>query len=123
MKKAFYCGLAWLAFGLGMVGVVVPLLPTTPFLILAAFLFGKGSKRWQEWLLANKFFGPPIRSYLEKRAISRQAKRGAIFTIWIGLMLSAAILYDRGVIVIWGFLALGLVLTVVVSRIRTLEEA
>lgn len=70
---------AWRAAGLislalGVVGIVVPLLPTTPFLLLAAYCFGRGSQRLLNWLLNHPRFGPPVRDWREHRSISRKAK-------------------------------------------------
>jgi hypothetical protein len=70
------CGLAFLAAGL--IGVVLPVLPTTPFLLLAAGCFAKSSPRLHGWLLAHRTFGPPIRDWEEHGAISRGAKRLAV---------------------------------------------
>jgi uncharacterized membrane protein YbaN (DUF454 family) len=63
---------------LGAVGVVLPLLPTTPFLILAAACFARSSERWHNWLLNNPTFGPMIRRWETQRCVSRSTKGVAI---------------------------------------------
>ena len=73
----------WIAFGyvalaLAMAGIPLPLLPTTPFLLLAVYCFGRGSPRLQQWLLNHPTFGPPINRWRERGAISTSAKRFAI---------------------------------------------
>jgi hypothetical protein len=82
-----------LALGLGLLGVVLPVLPTTPFLLVAAACFAKSSPRLHGWLLAHPAFGPPIRNWEENGAISRPAKRLAVgsmavvfgVSVWAGL--------------------------------------
>ena len=77
-----------IAFGIGVVGVVVPLLPTTPFLILAAYCFSRGSRRLHAWLIDHRTFGPPIRDWREHRAISRKAKFSAMVAVVLIFSLS-----------------------------------
>ena len=59
---------------LGIVGLFLPLLPTVPFLILAAFLFARSSDRLHDWLMSHPRLGPPIHNWHEHGAISRRAK-------------------------------------------------
>ncbi len=59
---------------LGIVGIVVPLLPTTPFILLAGFCFARSSPRWHRWLLAHPFLGSYIKAYTEKRGLSKNQK-------------------------------------------------
>ena len=59
---------------LGLIGIPLPLLPTTPFLLLAAFCFSRGSDRLHDWLLTHPRFGPIIADWREHGAISRRAK-------------------------------------------------
>jgi uncharacterized membrane protein YbaN (DUF454 family) len=99
----------WLTIGLfflalGLVGVLLPVLPTTPFLLVAAAAFAKSSPRLHGWLLGHPFLGPPIRNWEENGAISAGAKRLAIGTmavvfglsLWLGL--SWKILLAQGVL-------------------------
>ena len=73
----------WIALGLGALGAVLPVLPTTPFIILAAFLFAKGSPRIRAWLVGNATFGPHIRNWESQRAISAGAKRMAVLMMTV----------------------------------------
>ena len=87
-----------LAVGFAAVGVVLPLLPTVPFLLLAAFCFARSSGRFHDWLLAHPTFGPPIADWRASGAIRRRAKWlatasiGAAFGISLALGLAAWVL-------------------------------
>lgn len=75
-------GAGFAALALGLAGVVLPLLPTTPFVLLAAACFAKSSARFHNWLLNQRIAGPLIREWRQHRAMPRRAKRVAY-----GLML------------------------------------
>ncbi|KGJ95605.1 YbaN family protein [Colwellia psychrerythraea] len=83
--------------GLAILGVVLPILPTTPFLLVAAACFAKSSPKMQRKLLANKTFGPLIHDWQKYRSIPRKAKRIALLTMilsvcWSAFMLKSAML-------------------------------
>lgn len=70
--------LGFLFVGLGIIGIYLPLLPTTPFLLLAAACFARSSERCHQWLLNNPTFGPIVRNWEERRCISRRSKITAL---------------------------------------------
>lgn len=70
-----------LSFGIGAVGAFVPLLPTVPLMLLAAFCFARGSERFHDWLIHHPRFGPSIRDWQAHGAISPPAKRAAVGAI------------------------------------------
>lgn len=76
--------------GLGAVGAFVPLLPTTPFLLLAAACFARSSDRFYRWLMTNKFMGTYIRNYTEHRATTMATKVGSTAMLWCCLAFAAA---------------------------------
>ena len=77
-----------LFLGLGLLGVLLPVLPTTPFLLLAAACFARSSPRLHGWLLGHPLFGPPIRNWEENGAISAKAKRLAVGSMAAVLLVS-----------------------------------
>ncbi|HXV29523.1 MAG TPA: DUF454 family protein [Sinorhizobium sp.] len=77
-------GLGWAMVGLGIAGIFLPLLPTTPFLLLAAWLFARSSPRLEQWLFDHPLFGRTLRDWQEDGAISRRAKIGAISLMGLG---------------------------------------
>jgi len=78
-----------IAVGMGVIGVLVPLLPTTPFLLLAAFLYARSSERFHKWLLGNRWIGDYLRRYYERRCMTRRHKAFTLVLLWIGIGLSA----------------------------------
>ncbi len=81
------CG--FLFTGLGVIGIVVPLVPTTPFLLLAAACFARSSERFHRWLLYHPRLGPIIRGYIEGTGIPRRVKVVAIAMLWMSISTSA----------------------------------
>ena len=78
MGRYVYLILGWLAVALGLIGILLPVLPTTPLMILAAFLFTRGSPRARAWLIEHAHFGPHIRNWEADGAIDARAKRLAV---------------------------------------------
>jgi hypothetical protein len=85
--KAVYFTTGWFFFLLGAVGIVLPVLPTTPFMLLALWAFSKSSDRFHYWLYNHKFFGPLLQQWQQHRVIPVSAKLLSI------LMMSASFAY------------------------------
>ena len=84
MRIAFFI-MGWFATALGALGAFLPLLPTTPFLLLAATCFARSSPRTREWLLNAPHLGPALRNYLEHRVVPTRAKAFALLLLWPGV--------------------------------------
>ena len=83
------CGILFV--GLGIIGIFIPILPTTPFLLLAAACFARSSQRFYTWLITNKVFGNYIRNYQEGKGIPRFVKIITIALLWITIIFSVLI--------------------------------
>jgi uncharacterized membrane protein YbaN (DUF454 family) len=77
-RRTAYLVAGFILVGLAVLGIFLPLLPTTPLLLLAAACFSRSSERWHRWLLNHRTFGPIIRSWQERRCIPRRAKAVSI---------------------------------------------
>jgi uncharacterized membrane protein YbaN (DUF454 family) len=107
--------------GLGILGIFVPLLPTTPFLLLAAILYARSSDRLYHWLLYNRWFGSYIRNYLQKRGIPLRAKVFTLVLLWVVIGCSAAFAVESFVArLILVLIAIGV--SIHVLTLRTLKE-
>ncbi len=93
----FFILAGWLCLLLGSLGIFLPLLPTTPFILLAAFCFSRGSDKLHAWLLQNKTFGPTIRDWESYRVIKPKAKW--LSTILMSAMIGYAVLFKS--IALW----------------------
>ena len=80
--KTLYIVLGSISLALGILGIFLPLLPTTPFLLLTAALYFKGSPRLYNWLLNHRHFGPYIRNFRENKAIPLRAKIISLVVMW-----------------------------------------
>lgn len=77
-----------LSVALGAIGIVLPILPTTPFFLLAAYLFVRSSTRLYRWLLTHRIFGNYIRNYIQNKSISKGVKIFTLALLWSTILLS-----------------------------------
>ncbi len=107
--------------GIGIIGIFLPLLPTTPFLLLAAACFARSSKKFYNWLLNNKRFGKYIKNYREGKGIPLKVKVSSISLLWLTIIFSAvfivSILFIRIILIL---VAVGV--TMHILPIRTLKQ-
>lgn len=85
----YFC-LAWACIVLGAAGIFLPLLPTTPFLLVAAWAAPKASPRLDAWLLEHRYLGPPIHAWRSQRAVPARAKRVACTLLCVSWIVMAA---------------------------------
>ncbi|MBT8768961.1 YbaN family protein [Metapseudomonas boanensis] len=87
LRVALLC-IGWLSVVLGVIGIFVPVLPTTPFLLLAAACFVRSSRHFYQWLVDHPHLGPWIRDYLEGNGIPLKGKVYALALMWASITLS-----------------------------------
>ncbi|WP_406647292.1 YbaN family protein [Aliisedimentitalea scapharcae] len=110
-----YAGLGLLCVALAVIGIVLPLLPTVPFLLLAAFLFANSSDRLHNWILEHNIFGPLIEDWRSSGSIRPGAKKAATVSIAAVFALSLILGVPTYVVVIQA-VVLGCVLVFIWSR-------
>ena len=81
MVKVVWAGLGLGLLAIGLVGIALPLVPTTPFVLLAGVCFARGSHRLHAWLNGHPVFGPPLLQWKKYGAVSRSAKRAAMIAM------------------------------------------
>ena len=109
------------SLGMGILGIFIPVLPTTPFLLLAAACYLRSSRRFYRWLLNNRVFGSYITNYLEGRGMPRRAKIITLFFLWATIGLSVGILIHNLILrIVLLLIAAGV--TIHIVRIRKRKE-
>jgi uncharacterized membrane protein YbaN (DUF454 family) len=92
MRRLLYLGLGFASVALGAAGVVLPLLPTVPFMLLAAFFFARSSPRLEAWIVEHRRFGPHVRAWRQRGAISPAGKRAAFIAFAVSAVLGLVLL-------------------------------
>ncbi len=113
-RRAIYVGLGLLCFGLGVLGAFLPVLPTTPFLLVSLWAFSLSSKRLETWLLQHRRFGPRLVAWRAHRAVPLPVK----LTAWGSMIASLALMIAAGasMLAIGGAAAVMLIGAVYVAR-------
>jgi uncharacterized membrane protein YbaN (DUF454 family) len=81
--------------GLGFIGAFLPLLPTTPFLLLAVFLFMRSDPKYKDWLMEHRIFGEFLRNYQEKRGMTKRHKMFTIILMWTSIGMTSIFATDK----------------------------
>ncbi|MGO4304634.1 YbaN family protein [Cupriavidus sp. RAF12] len=116
--RAFWVTCGILSLALGIIGIFLPLLPTTPFILLAAACFARGSEKFHNWLITHERFGPLVRDWQAHRSIPLRAKCLALSMMWTSMGTTAWLLRARPVSSLT-LLAIGLAVTVWMVRLPT----
>ncbi|MCC5971696.1 MAG: YbaN family protein [Pararhodobacter sp.] len=124
--RILWGGLGGLSVALGAAGVVLPLVPTTPFMLLAAFCFARSSPRLERWLLQHPRFGPAIADWRAHRAISLRGKILSVAAMTLAFVISLALGLPPGLLLVQAavLLLVGLfLLTRPTASARTLRQS
>ena len=108
--------------GVGIIGIFIPVLPTTPFLLLSAALYARSSQRFYNWLISNKIFGRFIKDYREGKGIPLRLKIATVILLWVTIGCSAIFAID----IFWVRLLLFLIavgVTIHIIRIRPKDKS
>ena len=100
-----------LFLSIGMIGIAIPLLPTTPFLLLALWCYLRSSKKMYRWMLSNRIFGKYLKDYHEGKGIPIRVKIGTILFLWIVLIISILIIKPETMVKII-FLVIGILVSI-----------
>lgn len=92
MKKALLSALGWLAVALGVIGIFLPILPTTPFILLAAWCFARSSERFHRWLWNHPRLGLIVQAWENGEGIPRKVRNRVIILLWISMVSSSIII-------------------------------
>ncbi len=95
LRKTLLIVTGLLALGVGLTGFVFPILPATPFLLVATFCFARSSRKLHDWLLSHGFLGPYISGFLYGTPMPARVKRIALALLWVGVVIpSVAVWYQ-----------------------------
>ena len=110
-----------ISLGLGVLGIFLPVLPTTPFLLLASVLFLRGNKGLYDWLMEHPKLGPYISDFMEHKAIPLRVKIISISTLWISLLCCAVFVARHWMVRIL-FIIIAVCVTTHILSYRTLHQ-
>ncbi len=98
VKRILFNVLGTIFLGIGCIGIILPILPTTPFLLLAAACYVRGSERMHRWMLGNRVFGAFIRNYLEGKGITPRQKGFSLAFLWVMMTFTISYLIENSII-------------------------
>jgi len=106
--------------GLALLGIFLPLLPTTPFLLLATMCYAKSSKRFYDWLLNNKYFGNYLKNYQKGKGVPLKVKVYSVTLLWVAIICSVVFVVQN-IIVGALLIAIAIGVTIHILIIRTMK--
>ena len=121
IKKVLFVISGTLFLVVGVIGIFIPLLPTTPFLLLTAACYIRGSKKFYNWLIKNRWLGDYIKNYQDGKGIPLNVKIITIIILWLTIIISIILFVSNLIIqIILFFIAIGV--TIHIIKIKTLDR-
>ena len=99
MRKWLYISVGIIGLGFGAVGAVMPMLPAFPFLMLAAYCFGKSSERLDQWFRNTKLYKDNLEDYVSGRGMTRKAKIRVVITVTVLMSIGFLIMFGKGIFI------------------------
>lgn len=121
LVRALFFIAGTVSLAIGTIGIVLPILPTTPLLLLALACYCRSSKRMTKWVLTNKYFGSYIRRYKEGKGIPIKTKIAAIATLWITISYSAFFIVNIWIVQLILFV-IAIAVSIHILRLPTYRE-
>jgi uncharacterized membrane protein YbaN (DUF454 family) len=118
LKRQLLLAAGTLSLAVGLVGIAVPVLPTTPFLLLAAGCYFRSSQRFYNWLMNSRFLGNYIRNYIEGKGIPLKVKLFIIILLWVTISLSIWLVANTVVTIVLLAVAVGVTLHIIFIRTK-----
>ena len=117
-KKLAYLALGTVSLALGIIGIILPILPTTPFILLTAYCYYRGSPRFHTWLVSHPKLGPIVEEYSDGHGMTKRSKQKAILMTWAAVLVTSVFILDtfqlRALVI--GLAVIG---TLVILRLKT----
>ena len=122
LKKKIYICVGFLAVILGIIGVILPGIPTVPFLLVALFCFERSSKKYHDMILNNKYFGKVLRDYYEGRGLTTSVKMKAVLFLSCGMGFSVYRVQHLNLRIMLAVIWLGVTIHIVLLKTKPKEK-
>lgn len=121
-KRLFFLSVGSTLLGIGVIGIIIPVLPTTPFILASAFFYGKSSKRLDNWISNSPYFGSYIENYKTKNGVPLNDKLTSIGFLWLTLVVSAFLFSNTWYIPLI-LIIVGMAVTLHIALIKTKDNS
>ncbi len=96
-KRRCFIAAGFVSIAMGILGIVLPVLPTTPFMLLGAYCFARGSQKWHDWLINHRIFGEYILAFRDRRGLTRKQKYRIALSVSVMMSISVYLIRGSGI--------------------------